>query len=45
MDEQDVFSTESEALVCGQVLGDGRHGLDGLVEPTSGSAPTDGRSA
>jgi hypothetical protein len=28
MDEFDVFSPESEAQVCEQVLGDARHGLD-----------------
>jgi hypothetical protein len=27
MDEFDVFSPESEARVCEQVLGDTRHGL------------------
>jgi hypothetical protein len=27
MDEQDVFSPESEARLCEQILGDARHGL------------------
>jgi hypothetical protein len=29
----DVFSPESEAQVCEQVLGDARHGLQGLIVP------------
>jgi len=33
--EQDVFSPESEARLCEQVLGDARHGLDGAGLPRS----------
>jgi hypothetical protein len=29
----DVFSPESEARVCEQVLGAARHGLQGLIVP------------
>jgi hypothetical protein len=41
----DVFSPESEAQVCERMLGDARHGLQGLIVPTEGSAPPEGRSA